>query len=77
MVCPTVLQAVQDLPQYKRLKAGLLVAHTYGEGNAASDSSSRGKFEELGIYCAQVGVRSRQVPIKPEVYDFVECIRNW
>ena len=70
-----VLSVVQKLTQYQKFKSRLSVAHTYGEGNGASDCSSRGKFKQLGLYCAQIGVRARQLSIKSQVEDFLEDVR--
>ena len=36
--------------------------------------AARGKFEELKAYCAQTGVKDRQLEIWPEVHDFIAGI---
>ena len=69
-----VLAEVQRLEIYTKLKGHLLVAHTAGEGNLASDDASRGKFGELATYCSQVGMRARRVDLPQTVNDFVDAV---
>ena len=58
------------------VKRRLAVAHTYGEGNVVSDCSSRGKLGELGRYCSQVGVKSRQLDITGEVWNLIQEVKD-
>ena len=66
-VTARVLSAIQDPMIYQQLKSKLVVAHTAGEGNLASDDCSRGKFDELAQYCAQVGVKPRKLELSAAV----------
>ena len=70
-----VLAAIQALPVYKKMKGKMVVAHTAGEGNLASDDASRGKFDELARYCTQVGAKPRQMVLTPEVWDFLGGVK--
>ena len=73
-VMSRVLNRIRNLPQYVKLKGKVAVAHTFGEGNDASDDTSRGKFDELRAYCLQTGVKDRKLDIHSEVHSFVQGI---
>ena len=73
-VMARVLNRIRSLKQYVNLKGKIAVAHTRGEGNDASDCTSRGKFEELEAYCSQTGVKSMTLAISSEVHEFVRGI---
>ena len=67
-----VLAAIQNLPQYKAVKGRLCVAHTYGEGNCASDYLSRGQRKEFEGLCAQMQIRQRRIQLPIAAITFVE-----
>ena len=75
-VMARVLSAIQGLVIYQQLKSKLVVAHTAGEGNLASDDCSRGKFDELAQYCAQVGVKPRQLELSAAVWSFLGDVKT-
>ena len=41
-----------------------------------SDDTSRGKYEDLGLYCSQVGVNARQIDLPEEAWNFVGAVVN-
>ena len=75
-VMARVLSAIQSLVPYQQLKSKLVVAHTAGEGNLASDDCSRGKFDELAQYCAQVGIKPRQLELSAAVWSFLGEVKT-
>ena len=56
-----MLQCLFDLHEWQSLKSSLLVAHTYGEGNFASDCASRQRFEDIAQFCSQLNIQPRLV----------------
>ena len=70
-VMSRVLTVIQELKIYKKLYTSLVVAHTAGEGNLASDDASRGEFELLHRYCSQVGTKARKVDVPQTAWDFL------
>ena len=70
-VMARVLSAIQSLVPYQQLKSKVVVSHTAGEGNLASDDCSRGKFDELGQYYAPVGIKPRQLELSAAVWSFL------
>ena len=75
-VMARVLSSIQGLVPYQQLKLKLVVAHTAGEGNLASDDCSRGEFNELAQYCAQVGVKPRQLELSAAVWSFLGEVKT-
>ena len=71
-----VLRRIHALPAYVQYSGMLAVIHLFSEGNVASDCASRGMFEELEQYCAQMGIHPEQCAVTPEMYALVRDVLN-
>jgi hypothetical protein len=51
------------------------VEHVYGDGNPAADMASRGRFRDLALLCAQLGVHAERVPVPAAAMAFLASVR--
>ncbi|MEM1044320.1 MAG: NADAR domain-containing protein [Bacteroidota bacterium] len=54
--------------------AGLWLAHTFGPGNPGADMASRGYFDKLAAFCAQIGVVSTRLDPPPEAVAALDAL---
>jgi hypothetical protein len=64
------------LPAFAAVSRTLMgVEHLYGDGNPAADMASRGRFRDLALLCAQLGVHAERVPVPAAATAFLASVR--